>query len=173
LNQDDTKANMLLLHTLVEVLVSKGIVHVHELEKRKQVLIESLNEINEQKPQLHLLDAPDKYTINGDEVVIDCKKNHPICKGMCCTLWFALSVQDLNERIIKWDYLHPYGIAQDQDGYCVHFNRTNYTCNVYRNRPLICRTYNCSEDKRVWIDFSKKIINPELSSRLSKEKTNQ
>lgn len=165
-NQDDIVANKLLLHSLVEVLVSKGVVHVHELEKRRQTLIESLNEMEEQKPKVHLLDAPDKYAQNSEEK-IDCDKYHPICKGMCCTLWFALSAQDLNEGIVKWDYYRPYGIAQDQDGYCVHFNHADYSCGVYKNRPLICRTYNCREDKRIWIDFDRKVINPELSSRLA------
>lgn len=165
-NQEGTEANRILLYSLIEVLVSKGVIHVHELENRRKMLVESLNQNDEQKPKIHLLDAPDKYDQDNEIIIdMDCKKNHSICKGMCCTLWFALSVQDLDEGIVKWDYSNPYGIAQDQDGYCVHFNRANHSCSIYENRPLICRAFDCREDKRIWIDFEKKVINPELAHK--------
>ncbi len=164
-NQEETRENMVLLHSLTELLVSKGFIHVHELEKRKEMLLESLKQSEEQKPQIHLLDAPDKYA-EEHKVAVNCAEHHPACKGACCSLWFALSVQDLNEGIVKWDYAHPYGIAQSKDGFCVHFNRDDYTCGVHENKPLVCRSYDCSKDQRIWQDFEKKIINPEMQTRL-------
>jgi Fe-S-cluster containining protein len=77
-------------------------------------------------------------------------------------LWFALSVQDLAEGVVKWNYSLPYGIAQEPDGYCRHFDKASCQCAIYENRPLICRGYSCAEDKRIWLDFEKKILNPEL-----------
>jgi Fe-S-cluster containining protein len=165
-NQEDTQSNRILLYSLIEVLVGKGVIHVHELEERRKMLVESINQHDEQKPKVHLLDVPDKYDQRTEIVAdIDCRKNHSICKGMCCTLWFALSVQDLDEGITKWNYSQPYAIAQDQDGYCVHLNRADYSCSIYENRPLICRTFDCRRDDRIWSDFGKKVINPKLTQK--------
>jgi Fe-S-cluster containining protein len=164
-NQENIKDNMVLLHSLVEVLVSKGLIHVHELEQRKKTLITSLSQSDEQVPKVQLMETPDKYAPDNERI-LDCADRYPICKGICCTLWFALSVQDLEEGIVRWNYSYPYGIAQDHDGYCAHFDRSSGKCTIYENRPLPCRAYDCRESKRVWLDFENKVINPELGSRL-------
>lgn len=163
-SQETAQDSALLLHSLVEVLVSKGLIHLHELEKRKQTLIKSFGQDDEQTPKVYLVDAPDKYA--QDPVHIDCASYHPICRAGCCTLWFALSVQDLDEGIAKWSYSHPYGIAQGPDGFCVHFDHASYRCSIYEKRPLVCRAYDCRADKRIWLDFEKGLLNPELASRL-------
>jgi hypothetical protein len=38
---------------------------------------------------------------------------------------FPLSRQDVAEGIVKWDLESPYLIAQTEDGYCGHLDRTN------------------------------------------------
>lgn len=166
-NQETTKDNMLLLHALVELLVGKGVIHVHEIEERKKMLLESLEEGEKRKPKVYLVDVPDGRK-GEDDLIIDCVACHQVCRGMCCTLWFELSVQDLDEGIVRWNYMNPYGIAQDQDGYCVHFDRATYMCGIYDNRPVICRTYDCREDKRIWVDFEEKTLVPELIARFEK-----
>ena len=163
-SQETAKENAILLHSLVEVLVSKGLIHIHELEKRKKTLTESLGQEDEQNPKVYLVDAPNKYA--QDCVNIDCASYHPICRARCCTLWFALSVQDLDEGIARWNYSHPYGIAQGPDGSCIHLDHTSRRCTIYEKRPLVCRAYDCRADKRIWLDFEKGLINPELGSRL-------
>lgn len=160
-NQENIKGNNALLHSLIEILISKGFIHLHELEERKEKVIESFGKNNEHMPKVHLVETPDKYT-QGNEVCIDCENCHVICKGVCCKLWFALSVQDINEGIVKWDYMQPYGIARDKNGYCIHRDRSNHKCTVYENRPLVCKAYDCRQDRRIWIDFEKKIINQDL-----------
>ena len=130
MNQEEIKTNKALLHSLIEVLISKGLIHLHELEERKKKVIQSLGQNDEQVPQVHLLETPDKYAQNNQKL-IDCENRWSICKASCCKFWFALSVQDLEERILKWDYSKPYGIAQDQDGYCVHMERSNFKCSIY------------------------------------------
>src|SRR5258707_619120 len=78
----------------------------------------------------------------------------PLCRGRCCTLHFPLSNQDLDEHIVKWQYLRPYIIKQrPDDHYCVHSDPETRGCTVYANRPRICRTYDCRNDKRIWVDF--------------------
>lgn len=110
----------------------------------------------------------DKYAIT-DLPDIDCEARIPLCRGRCCTLHFPLSKQDLDERVVKWDYLRPYIIRQSEsDGYCVHNDRVTKGCTVYHHRPAVCRTYTCKNDKRIWIDFDKRIpaIDPALAPKV-------
>jgi Fe-S-cluster containining protein len=164
MNQENYKNIKTLLYSLVELLVSKGVIHLHEIEERKQVLAPSFEKSETTDPQIYLIDTPDKYSEEG-QVEIDCPDRYHLCKAACCKLWFALSVQDLDERVVKWNYSRPYGIAQRADGYCVHLDQANYGCKVYKNRPLICRTYDCRQDKRIWLDFENKIVNPNLNQK--------
>ncbi|MGD8806623.1 MAG: YkgJ family cysteine cluster protein [Chloroflexota bacterium] len=166
-NQENAKENMLLVHALVELLVSKGLIHVHEIEERKKMLLESLKEEEKRKPRIYLVEVPDGYQ-DEDDLIIDCAAYHEVCRGGCCTLWFALSVRDLDGGHVKWNYLRPYGIAQGEDGYCVHFDRATYRCGIYEHRPVICRTYDCRKDKKIWVDFEKRTLAPELTARFEK-----
>jgi Fe-S-cluster containining protein len=75
---------------------------------------------------------------------------------------FALSQQDVEEGVIKWDLGRPYLIAQDADGYCRHLDRQAMRCTVRAQRPLPCRGYDCRRDKRIWSDFDNRIVNPDL-----------
>jgi Fe-S-cluster containining protein len=74
-----------------------------------------------------------------------------------------LSKQDIYEGILKWDLGSPYLIAQDKDGYCTHFERDTCRCTVRENRPVPCRGYDCRSDKRIWLDFDNKIVNPNIN----------
>ena len=106
-----------------------------------------------------LNDVPDKYALTNLPI-IDCEARLPLCKARCCTFTFALSTQDLDEREIRWDYGRPYQIARRGDGYCVHNEESGaakHLCAVHGDRPASCRTYDCREDKRIWIDFDKRI----------------
>jgi Fe-S-cluster containining protein len=163
MNQESIKEDRALLHSLVELLLSQGTIHLYQIERRKKEIGQSLNESNGHAPKVHLVETPDKYEVE-EQVVIDCENRYPLCKAACCKLWFALSVQDLNEGIVKWNYSRPYGIAQGPDGRCVHQNRSTCKCSVYENRPHVCRTYDCRQDKRIWTDFENRIINPALFS---------
>jgi Fe-S-cluster containining protein len=108
----------------------------------------------------------DKYAL-GDLPNVPCAELIPICRGRCCTLHFPLSKQDLNERVVKWQYERPYIIRQGADGYCVHNDRATKGCGVYEQRPATCRTYDCRKDKRIWVDFDKRIpvVDPRLEPR--------
>src|SRR5207253_1026268 len=67
-----------------------------------------------------LNDVPDKYEMGADEITIDCEARLPLCQARCCTFAFALSEQDLDERVVRWEYGSPYVIARLSDGYCAH-----------------------------------------------------
>ncbi len=101
----------------------------------------------------------DKYTTEPAHV--PCDELIHLCHGRCCRLTFSLSTQDLDERVIRWDYGQPYLIRQRKsDGYCVHSDPMSRACTVHAQRPRTCRAYDCRNDKRIWTDFENKIPAP-------------
>lgn len=75
-----------------------------------------------------------------------------------------LSKEDVQEYIVQWDLGQPYIIARDSDGYCVHLNRKTWSCRIYDNRPIPCRGYDCRKDKRIWLEFENKVLNPRIAA---------
>lgn len=102
----------------------------------------------------------DKYTWAG-LVEIDCGSRLHLCRAACCSMSFPLSLQDLEEGIVRWDPDRPYAIARQEDGRCIHLDGS-CGCTVYEHRPLPCRAYDCRSDKRIWLDFENRVPNPEL-----------
>jgi Fe-S-cluster containining protein len=92
---------------------------------------------------------------------IPCAELIGLCQARCCTLSFALSTEDLDEAVIRWDYGQPYLIRQRaSDGYCVHNDPDGRGCTVHHHRPRVCRSYDCRNDTRVWIDYAQRIPAP-------------
>ena len=164
--QEKNTENTVLLQALVDLLISKGLVHYHELEEHKRSVAESILKSQADFPHVQLVETPDKYD-PGKELMIDCAERREICQGVCCRLWFSLSVQDLTEGLVHWNYGMPYGIAQDEQGYCVHFDHNAKCCGIYEHRPLICRTYDCATDTRIWQDHANKVLSAEALAALS------
>ena len=77
-------------------------------------------------------------------------------------------MQDVGEGAVLWDLRYPYIIAKDDEGYCRHLNRSSGRCCVYECRPLLCRLFDCREDKCIWLDFANKDINPNLEDMFPK-----
>lgn len=166
LSQNTNKAleNSAFLYGLIEILGEKGIITTDELDQRKKRVAERLIAQWKAKGLGVMLQEveEDKYTFEG-EAKIDCENRTHLCKAACCRLRFALSKQDIEEGIIKWDLGHPYMIAHGKDGYCTHIDHGTCRCTVRESRPLPCRGYDCRQDKRIWVDFENKVINPNLS----------
>ena len=144
---------------LLEEMIARGQVDMRSLEERKERI--KAQEMERANAQASVQVAPnvDKYTMT-DLPEIDCEARLHLCQGRCCTLTFPLSFQDLDEGIVRWEYSRPYLIRHRRsDGYCVH-NTPDHKCDVYANRPAICRTYDCRTDKRIWIDFENRIPAP-------------
>jgi hypothetical protein len=150
------------LYALIEMLIEKGVMTEAELNERKvdvaNRLVEKFRELGmgavfQEKEQ-------DKYTFDR-EVQIDCENRVHICQAACCRMSFALSRQDIEEGKLRWNLEKPYLIAKDGNGYCYHLDKSSYRCTVREQRPVPCRAYDCRNDKRIWLDFEKGIINPE------------
>ena len=107
---------------------------------------------------LHVeLAAPvDKYAVEG--ATPPCLELLPICQARCCYLAFALTTQDLDEGVVRWDHGRPYVIRHTEAGHCVHLQPGG--CDVYAHRPAPCRTYDCRGDRRVWLDYEARVPAP-------------
>ncbi len=139
------------LNALVEVLVGEGHLPLEAFDKRRRLTMLREEERGASEATVDVADIPDKYAVEGP--VIDCAPRLPLCKARCCTLPFVLAVQDLDERVVRWDYARPYRIARRDDGYCTHNERG--ACSIYERRPGLCRAYDCRRDRRIWLDFEK------------------
>lgn len=123
------------------------------------LLAEATGRINERAASEVTVDVSsreDKYQVESPPD-LDCEALLPICKGRCCRLTFALSFQDLDEGVVRWSYATPYRIRQREDGYCVHSDPDGRFCQVYAQRPAVCRGYDCRDDERIWLDFERRI----------------
>jgi len=151
------------LYAAIDLLSKKGLLDITELDERKKEaatqLVEKFAErgmgVVYQKPEY------DKYSFEGG-VKIDCENRLHLCRAACCKLRFALSKQDVEEGIMRWDFSAPYLIAHEPDGYCQHLDQEKKCCSVYEHRPIPCRGYNCRDDRRIWLDFDHRIINPRI-----------
>ncbi|MEJ7597635.1 MAG: YkgJ family cysteine cluster protein [Kofleriaceae bacterium] len=143
---------------LLEEMISRGQVDIRSLEERQTRIKQQEMARSEAQATVQVAPAIDKYTMT-DLPQIDCEARIPLCGGRCCTLTFPLSFQDLDEGIVKWEYRRPYLIKHRPDGYCVHSTEQR-GCNVYANRPSVCRSYDCRHDRRIWIDFENRIPAP-------------
>jgi Fe-S-cluster containining protein len=145
------------LHALIDTLVARGVLPPAELERRRQRALDAQKVLLEERPDVRYGEAVDKYALT-DLPQIDCASIIPICKARCCTLSVYCSAQDLDERVVQWDYSRPYQLRKRDDGYCAHSEPEARRCGIYDKRPAICRTYDCRQDKRIWADFDKRIL---------------
>jgi len=145
------------LKALVETLIAHGALHPGEYERRRQRALDAATDRLQERPMVQVGAAVDKYAEPAPQ--IDCAAIYPICKARCCKLNVHLSAQDLDERVIHWDYGKPYQIRKrPEDNYCVHSEPETGRCGVYLQRPAICRSYDCRNDKRIWVDFEQRIL---------------
>ncbi len=146
------------LRALVDTLIASGALKPEEYERRRQHELDAHVERLRERPIAQIDKVVDKYALENLPQ-INCAEIIPICQARCCKLTVCLSPQDLDERVLLWDYGKPYQIRKrDSDGYCNHSAPETRACTVYQHRPAICRTYDCRRDKRIWADFDKRIL---------------
>lgn len=144
------------LQALVDTLIARGVVAPAEYERRRQRALDRAAHTLQERPVVRFGEAVDKYALR-DLPDIDCLSLLPLCKARCCTLTVFCSAQDLDERVVHWDYGRPYQIRKRDDGYCAHSEPATFRCGIYDKRPAVCRTYDCRQDRRIWRDFERRL----------------
>lgn len=150
------------VEALTELLIANGMVSVRELTRKRDAVESTMLEqrLEQWDGAMATLDPRDKYEVSGPE--INCADRLHLCKASCCRLHFYLSEQDLREHVVRWEISQPYMIRRREDGYCTHNDETTKGCTIHGQRPLVCRSYDCRQDKRIWEDFDAMIPNPTL-----------
>ncbi len=169
---EETRADLLKLAAQVVALTEEverlgGAVAVDDepdvatrLEARAEALTPLIQMSDlEAQGRLQLADFEDKYEVVNDDGP-PCLELLPICEARCCSFTFALSSQDLDEGVIRWDHGQPYLIRHEADGLCTHNDRAGHGCTVYQHRPAICRKFDCRNDPRVWISYERRELAP-------------
>jgi Putative zinc- or iron-chelating domain len=100
----------------------------------------------------------DKYS-EPPHQPINCAERLPLCQAACCKLEVCLTKQDIEEQAAIINRRYPFFVMQDTTGYCVHLEDVGM-CDIYEKRPAVCRSFDCSNDIRIWLDFERRIINP-------------
>jgi len=151
------------LQAAIEILIERGLIDADEWQARRDAAGEKLrSEYLDRGMAVAVQDFDvSKYEFTGG-ATIDCDDRLELCQAACCRLPFALSKEDVQENVVKWDLGHPYLNVRNADGYCVHLDRKTRHCGIYDCRPIPCRGYDCRQDKRIWLDFEKRVINPAL-----------
>jgi hypothetical protein len=152
---DDKVAALLeTVDLLVRVLVGRGVLN----EGHQRLLAKVRERAQPERPKVRLRLYVDKYQMPNSPV--DCEKRIPICRARCCSFTVEMSKQDLDEGLLLWEIERPYVLRREADGLCSHLDRGTRSCGVYQNRPAACRTYDCRNDERIWLDFEKMIPAP-------------
>jgi len=146
------------LFALLEELAASDRLDLARFDERRVRLQAAEDERTLGRAHVQVAPVADKYALT-DLPQIDCASRLPLCRARCCTLSFPLSFQDVDERVVAWDYRRPYQIRQQPDGYCTHC-ATDRRCTVYDQRPAACRSYDCRQDSRIWLDFERRIPAP-------------
>lgn len=146
------------LYGLVDVLVEKGLVTQEELLASARNVRETMMEQGQTlDPRIALRVDADDNTKSGF-VPVNCAERIHICKAVCCKLNFALSADEVEAGVVRWDLGTPYFIRQEATGYCSHLS-AEHGCSVYADRPSVCRRYSCAKDERIWTDFNNMVLN--------------
>jgi hypothetical protein len=151
-------------HALLEVLVSGEVVDQAALgEVIAAIRPMVAKELDDDGVVVAVDTTEDKYAIEGPVGgPVDCDERIHLCHGACCRMTFALSEQDVQEGVMRWDLRHPYMAKKQPDGSCVHQDGDTKGCEIYEHRPAVCRTYSCRHDDRIWLSFDDYVPNPEL-----------
>jgi Fe-S-cluster containining protein len=159
------------LYGLMDTLIQKGVVTQEEvLAQTEQIRQEMFDKGELLGPGIVLRVDAEAPPPDADFVPVNCEERLPICKAVCCRLSFSLNASEVESGTVKWDLGRPYHIRQEQDGYCTHLSRAGQGCNIYHDRPRVCRRYSCANDTRIWKDFDAMELNEEwIAQQLGSE----
>jgi Fe-S-cluster containining protein len=144
---------------LINVLIERGVIDQDDLQQAVFAVRDEL-QTAAAPPEPDVMLRVDPEAADGPAVV-DCASRLPICKAACCRLRFALTSEEVERGVIRWDLGRPYIIRHDETGMCVHNDPASGACEVYTERPRPCQQYSCATDERIWRDFDRMELNSE------------
>lgn len=147
-----------LLYALADLCVDKNLVVPDELKIYNQRIHDALAQQGEAVSAGVVMRVDPEEP--AQEPQIDCKARLPFCKAACCSLSFPLSSAEIERGLVKWELGRPYFARKDERCACVHLD-PDKGCDVYDNRPRVCRVYSCVKDERIWKDFDNMVPNTE------------
>ncbi len=77
------------------------------------------------------------------DAFVDCGAHTVSCLAHCCKYVFALTREEVEKNIYKYNHERPYYMAKDEDGYCTYLDRETYKCTIHNIRPIRCRKFAC------------------------------
>jgi len=85
-------------------------------------------------------------TEQSETVYVDCEAGRRMgCATFCCRLLVRLKPHEREEAngpgIVAKGF-----VDKDGEGLCVHLNRQTWACEIWEQRPEICREYDCNSD---------------------------
>lgn len=145
------------LYAVVDLMTKRGIASPDELKEMVSGIRQEMFEKGETcNPGIAL-------RVDGEEdkefIPVNCEERLHICQAVCCKLEFALSAEEVEAGIAKWELGRPYFIRRGNNCHCAHINPENLRCNIYEHRPSVCKKYSCANDPRIWKDFEKMELN--------------
>ena len=147
------------LHALIDLLLAKGVVQEEELrEALGQIRQEQLQRDERFGPGIAVRQE-ESAEMPAATVEVDCAARMHVCHAICCKLDFVLTISEIETGTVKWDLGRPYFIRQNEEGYCSHCQHETGHCQIYVNRPGVCRRYSCANDPRIWSNFEQMELN--------------
>lgn len=140
---------------LIELAIEKGLVFTSEVAARIDAARARLAADGD-SPAAKVTVAA---TSAAPAAEVDCDARIPLCRTVCCSMEVPLTVGEVEAAAVRWDLARPYFLRRDDDRRCVHLDRPTGRCGVYAGRPQTCRNYSCAGDRRVWLDFERRVPN--------------
>jgi Fe-S-cluster containining protein len=151
------------LAALIDLLAERGVLDPDDLRSRREATLRELA-ADARAAGLGLVVRRGPPRTAGQAP--DCAARRHICRGTCCGLRFALRPDEVRGGRVAYDEARPFMIRQGAHGLCVHLDTERGLCGIYEDRPLVCRTYTCRADRRIWRDYERAEPSPWLLRRL-------
>ncbi len=166
LTQEELRSLLLDVELLKRAVASLGQIGVMERRRiEKELILELFPPTDPRVGAGVRIHRP--ASANADAVELDCARRLPICKAACCRIFdILLTPAEVESDRYNWNVRRPYALAKNRFG-CTYMRAGTCVCTRYRDsRPQACTGYSCAKDRRIWVDFDKQIINPQLQERL-------
>jgi hypothetical protein len=89
---------------------------------------------------------------DGTYLLFDCEclDALPYCRAQCCALrGTIITPEEYHSEKYQayWDEgVNGMVLKRDADGFCYCLDRENKRCNIYEDRPKVCRNFHCTRD---------------------------